>query len=397
MGYARLKRGPVSRLVNPGVACSRRGSGRATAMTRVMTVLGTRPEIVRLSRVVPALDAVFAHTLVHTGQNADPALRDVFFDQLGVRAPDVQLAVAAATPGATLARLFEGVEAAILAHRPDAMLILGDTHSALSCLVARRHGVVVYHMEAGNRCFDRESPEEANRRVVDHAADFNLAYTEAARRQLLREGLAPGRVWVTGSPLCEVVAHARPAIARSDAVARLGLEPWRYLLASLHRQESVDAPERLAGLLAGLGALADRTALPVILSTHPRTRDRLERAGLAPPPGVRCLPPFGFADWCRLQRDAACVVSDSGTAPEEAAMLGFRCVVARRAMERPEALETGAALVCGIEPDAIVEATLVALAQSPPAHVPPEYAVADVAARVARLIAGTWRLSKAWA
>jgi UDP-N-acetylglucosamine 2-epimerase (non-hydrolysing) len=359
-------------------------------MAKIMTVLGTRPEIIRLSRVMPALDRAFEHVIVHTGQNAAPSLRDVFFDELGLRRPDMSLGMAAARPGAALARLFEGVEEAILRHRPRVMLILGDTNSALACLVARRHGLLVYHMEAGNRCFDRESPEEANRRVVDHAADYNLAYTEAARRNLLREGLHPARIWVTGSPLREVIEHHRDAIAGSDAPARLGVAPRGYLLASLHRQENVDQPARLAGLIAALGRLHAETGLAVIVSTHPRTRDRLRAGGPAVPPGLRLLEPFGFIDWCRLQQDAACVVSDSGTLPEEAAILGFRAVVARRAMERPEAMETGAVVLGGITPDQLLAATRLALDRPPPGLAPPDYAPPDVSRRVVGLIASTW-------
>lgn len=365
-------------------------------MTKVMTVLGTRPEIVRLSRIIPALDRAFAHVLVHTGQNADPVLRDVFFTALGLRAPDLELGCPTTSPGAMLGHLFPAIEAAILEHRPDAMLILGDTNSALSCLVATRHGVPVYHMEAGNRCFDRESPEEANRRVVDHASDMNLAYTEAARRNLLAEGLPSQRIAVTGSPLHEVIEHYRPGVAASSALPRLGLKSEGYLLASLHRQENVDRPDRLGRLLDGLGRTSEATGLPLIMSLHPRTRDRMGRAGLAPPPGLRLVPPLGPLDWLRLQACSACVISDSGTVPEEAAILGFRAVIPRRSMERPEAMEHGSAILCGIAPEAIVAAVNLARALDPPASAPPEYAVPDVSRRVVALIAGTSGLLRHW-
>lgn len=356
-----------------------------------MTVLGTRPEIIRLSRIIPVLDQAFAHVVVHTGQNATPALRDQLFDDLGLRVPDVALAMTAERPGAALALIFEGVENAIIRHRPDAMLILGDTHSALACLVARRHGVTVYHMEAGNRCFDRESPEESNRRVVDHCADYNIAYTEAARRNLLREGLHPARIWVTGSPLREVIEFNRATIDRSNVVARLGLHAGGYVLASLHRQESVDRPVRLAALMEALGRIAAQTGHPVVMSTHPRTEDRLRASGIGTPDGVRLCSPFGFSDWCRLQQDAACVVSDSGTVPEEAAMLGFRAVIPRRSIERPEALDTGTVIVAGTAADDIVEATRLCLALPQAARSPLDYGPTDVSRRVAGLIAGTWR------
>ncbi len=361
-----------------------------------MTVLGTRPEIVRLSCVIPALDRAFGHIVVHTGQNADRNLRDIFFADLGLRAPDLALDCPNTSTGAMLGHLFAAIEAAILDHRPDAMLILGDTNSALSCLIAARHGVAIYHMEAGNRCFDRASPEEANRRVVDHASDMNLAYTEAARRNLLAEGLPAQRIVVTGSPLREVIDRYRRGIAATDVVTRLGLEPGGYLLASLHRQENVDRPERLGGLLDALGRLGHATGLPIVMSAHPRTRDRMARAGLAPSACVRLMEPFGPLDWLRLQADAACVVSDSGTVPEEAAMLGFRAVVPRRSMERPEAMEYGHVILCGIEPEAIVDAVQLARTLDPPASVPPAYAVADVSRRVVSLIAGTWPLLGEW-
>ncbi len=365
-------------------------------MTKVMTVLGTRPEIVRLSRIIPALDRAFAHVLVHTGQNADPRLRDIFFADLGLRAPDLALGCPTTSPGAMLGHLFPAIEAAILEHRPDAMLILGDTNSALSCLVATRLRVPVYHMEAGNRCFDRESPEEANRRVVDHASDMNLAYTEAARRNLLAEGLPAQRIAVTGSPLREVIDHYCPGIAASAVLRQLGLEAGGYLLASLHRQENVDRPDRLGVLLEGLGRVGDKTGLPVILSLHPRTRDRIAQAGLVPPPEVRPVAPLGPLDWMRLQACSACVISDSGTVPEEAAMLGFRAVIPRRSMERPEAMEHGHAILCGIAAEAMVAAVDLARSLGPPASTPPEYAVRDVSRRVVALLGGTCGLLRGW-
>lgn len=365
-------------------------------MTKVMTVLGTRPEIVRLSRIIPALDRAFAHVLVHTGQNADPRLRDIFFADLGLRAPDLALGCPTSSPGAMLGHLFPAIEAAILEYRPDAMLILGDTNSALCCLVAARRGVPVYHLEAGNRCFDRESPEEANRRVVDHASDVNLAYTEAARRNLLAEGLPAQRVAVTGSPLREVIDHYQAGIAASSILRQFGLEARGYLLASLHRQENVDRPDRLSALLDGLGRVGRATALPVILSLHPRTRDRLGCAGVGLPPGVRPVAPLGPLDWMRLQACSACVISDSGTVPEEAAMLGFRAVIPRRSMERPEALEHGHAILCAITPEAMVEAVDLARSLEPPTSAPPEYAVRDVSRRVIALLGGTYGLLREW-
>jgi UDP-N-acetylglucosamine 2-epimerase (non-hydrolysing) len=365
-------------------------------MPKFMTILGTRPEIVRLSRIIPLFDQMFEHILVHTGQNPQHALRDVFFTDLRLRAPDYAFSLPSQQPGATLAALFVEVERAILEQRPDAVLILGDTHSALSCLIANRHGVPVYHMEAGNRCFDRESPEEANRRVVDHSSDMNLVYTEAARRNLLREGLHPRRIHLTGSPLAEVIADERPGIDSSDVLVRTGLEPRGYLLASLHRAENIDHPARLAELVAGLALLARQTGLPILLSRHPRLQDRLRRAEIALPDSIRPAEPFGFHDWCRLQCDAACVLSDSGTVPEEAAILGFPAVTPRRSMERPEALECGNVVLCGTDAQAMAEAALLAMRLPPPSQMPGEYAVPDVARRVAAVMAGTHHLVRQW-
>jgi UDP-N-acetylglucosamine 2-epimerase (non-hydrolysing) len=284
---------------------------------RVATVLGTRPEIIRLSRVIAAFDAALDHVLVHTGQNHDPALDQVFFDELGIREPDHRLEVAAATPAESIARVIAGVDAVLAAATPDAVLILGDTNSALAAIAAKRRRIPVFHMEAGNRCFDERVPEEVNRRIVDHVADVNLPYSAIARENLLREGLPPDRVIVTGSPMREVLEHYRPRIDAADALARLGLAEHGYFLVSAHREENVDDAYRLRALYDLTVALADRHRLPVVVSTHPRTRARMEALGLADTAGggaVRFLRPFGFPDWIRLQLGARAVLSDSARA-----------------------------------------------------------------------------------
>jgi UDP-N-acetylglucosamine 2-epimerase (non-hydrolysing) len=276
------------------------------------------------------------------------------------------------------------------------MLLLGDTNSALSCIVARKMGVPVFHLEAGNRCFDAESPEEVNRRIIDHTCDFNIAYTEAARRNLLREGLHPRRIFVAGSPLREVIDFYKDSIHCSKVLETLELLPKRFIAASLHRQESVDDPGRLAGLLQALNDIHAATGWPVVLSTHPRTRQRIAEKSKAADSAVRFLPPFGFFDWCRLQQQAACVVSDSGTVSEEAAMLGFAAVTPRKSMERPEAMDCGRVILSGIEPAQVVAAVKLALELAPGADaaVPPEYQVADFSRRIAMLVGGTCRMPR---
>lgn len=366
-------------------------------MLKILTVVGTRPELIRLSRIICNFDRLFKHVLVHTGQNSQHALKDVFFDELNIRRPDYGFAVELSSIAATLSDLFLKTENILLAEKPDAVLILGDTNSAMTCIIARKHGVPVYHMEAGNRCFDRESPEETNRRIIDHTCDFNLPYTEAARRNLLNEGLHPRRVYVTGSPLGEVIQHYRNQIDTSGILKRLDLRPRKYFAASFHRQEAVDNIERLKHIFAALGELHDLHKLPVIVSAHPRTAQKMELFGIAQPQGVHLLGPFGYFDWCKLQMSAACVVSDSGTVSEEAAILNFPAVTPRNAMERPEAMDCGNVVLCGLAPEAIVSSVSFMMQRtSIDQQVPEAYKVADVSHRVAALITGTCGLSGKW-
>jgi UDP-N-acetylglucosamine 2-epimerase len=322
-------------------------------MLKVMTIVGTRPELIRLSRTIALLDRHCSHVLVHTGQNYDRELNQVFFDELGIRAPDHYLNAAAATPAATIGQVIALSDQALERERPDAVLILGDTNSSLAAIAAKRRKVPIFHMEAGNRCFDMRVPEEINRRIVDHVADVNLAYSQIARDYLLREGLPPDRVIVTGSPMREVLEHYRERIEASDVLARLGLDAHGYFLVSAHREENVDDPARLQALVRMLESLAADHAMPVVVSTHPRTRSRLEAQGLAGSDAVRFLKPFGFLDWVKLQTRANAVLSDSGTITEEASILDFRALNLRDVHERPEGFEEAAVMMVGLDYDRV--------------------------------------------
>ncbi|WP_460835590.1 non-hydrolyzing UDP-N-acetylglucosamine 2-epimerase [Nocardioides hungaricus] len=366
-----------------------------------MTVVGTRPEVIRLSRVIHKLDRTVEHVLVHTGQNYDHSLNEVFFDDLDLRPPDHNLAADTSSLGSALGTILSGIEPVLLAERPDAFLVLGDTNSCIATIMAKRLRIPTYHMEAGNRCFDENVPEETNRRLVDHVADFNLAYTEHARRNLLAEGLHPRRVILTGSPMREVLGHYRDRIEASNAVDELGLEPGRYFLVSAHREENVDDPERLRALLSCLVRIRDVYDLPVVVSTHPRTRKRLDALGsLASPSmsGIRWLDPFGFHDYNCLQLHSACVLSDSGTIAEESALLGFPAVTLRDAIERPEALETGTIMMTGLSPDDVERAvSLVMGDRSSQPAMPAGYEIDDTSSRVVRYILSTATRHHSWA
>lgn len=368
---------------------------------RVVTVLGTRPEIIRLSRVTPLLDEATDHRVVHTGQNYDQSLNGVFYTELGLRPPDHHLGINTDSLGAALGGILSGIEPVLMEHRPDALLVLGDTNSSLAAIVAKRMRITVYHMEAGNRCFDENVPEEVNRRIVDHVADFNLAYTEHARRHLLAEGLHPRRVYVTGSPLREVLSHYRPQIESSDVLAQLGPEPGQFFLVSIHRAENVDDPDHLSSLVATLNLLCRRFALPVIVSTHPRTRQRLAaRPHDIVDRQVRFHDPFGFFDYNALQCAASCVLSDSGSVGEESAILSFPAVTVRNSMERPEAMETGGLMLTGLDPQAVarcVEATISQHARGLTPVAPNDYAIGNCSQRVVNLILGTAGISRIWA
>jgi len=359
---------------------------------KVMTILGTRPEIIRLSCVMARLEAteVIDHVLVHTGQNYDYELNQVFFDDLDVRTPDHFLACNSSSLGHTYGDILIKTEEVLLEERPDAVLILGDTNSAIAAVIARRMHIPVFHMEAGNRSFDWRVPEETNRRIVDHISDVNLAYTEHARNNLLREGIHPQRIYVTGSPMFEVLEHYRPQIVASDVVGRLGLEPQSYVVASLHREENVDDATRLGLLLDGLVAFCEPRDLDIVLSTHPRTLKRLDEFGLlhSYEGKIRFADPFGFHDYNKLQMNSACALSDSGTISEEASILGFAAATPRDWIERPEALDAGSVVMTGVDRQAIVRGMAFAIQAGPNVGVPEDYQVANCSDRVVRLLVG---------
>ena len=367
-------------------------------MTKVMTIVGTRPEIIRLSRVICRLDDDFDHCLVHTGQNWDPQLSDVFFEELGLRRPDHWLDIPVTSLGAVLGGVLSGIEPLLMAERPDAVLILGDTNSSIAAVMAKRLGIPVFHMEAGNRCFDENVPEETNRRLIDHVADFNLCYTEHARRNLLAEGLPTRRTFVTGSPMAEVLATYDAQIEKSDVLDRLGLTPGTYFLVSMHREENIDEPEHLQVLLSAIGELAVRSERRVVVSTHPRLAKRLNTGGSSSG-SLEFLQPFGYLDYNKLQRNAMCVLSDSGTVSEESAISGFPAVTIRNAMERPEALDTGSIVPTGIDADSIVRSVELVIRQHAEGvrpGVPLDYQVPDCSVRVSRLISGLSAVHANW-
>jgi UDP-N-acetylglucosamine 2-epimerase len=366
-------------------------------MPKVMTIVGTRPELIRLSRVIARLDRSFEHVLVHTGQNYDHALNEVFFQDLDIRRPDHLLGVDTSSLGHVLGGTLIGTEAVIELEKPDAVVVLGDTNSCIAALMAKRMRVRVYHLEAGNRCFDEKVPEETNRRLVDHIADYNLVYTEHARRNLLAEGLHPSRILLTGSPMREVLDHYAPQIAASQVLTRLGLPAQGYFLVSLHREENVDNPRRVALALESFTALADRFGMPVLVSTHPRTRKRLQDQPAGLQEGLIFHQPFGFHDYIALQQSAMLVLSDSGTISEESAMLGFPAITLRDSIERPEALDAGMMITTGVDPAAIEHAVTITLDQrgEAAAHLPPEYQITDTSRRTVNFIASTITLTGA--
>ena len=366
---------------------------------KVMTIVGTRPEIIRLACVIQRLDRTVDHVLVHTGQNYDYSLNEVFFEDLGLRAPDHFLTVDTSSLGAVLGGTLIAVEKVLLAERPDAVLVLGDTNSCIAAVMAKRMRIPVYHMEAGNRCFDENVPEETNRRLVDHVADFNLVYTEHARRNLLAEGLHPRRIMMTGSPMREVLEQYRPQIDTSEVLGRLELQPHGYFLVSAHREENVDSPTRLRMLLDCLTAVHDRWKLPVIVSTHPRTRKRLEvLKGSEERDGLMFMEPFGFHDYNKLQLEAACVLSDSGTISEESSILSFPAVTLRDSIERPEALDAGTITMTGLHREDTVAAVALAMdLAGQPSSMPAGYEVADTSLRVVRFMLSTAHRHNQWA
>ncbi len=371
---------------------------------KVMTILGTRPEIIRLSRVIARLDDFIDHVIVHTGQNWDYELNEVFFEDLDVRKPDHFLGTGGGTLGETLGKILSESEKVLASERPDAVLVLGDTNSAISAIMARRMKIPVYHMEAGNRSFDRNVPEETNRKLVDHIADFNLVYTEHARRHLLSEGIQHRRIYLTGSPMREVLDHYRERIEASDVLPRLGLNDRGYFIVSLHREENVDSTARLSALVDALNRIAEHYDMPIIVSTHPRTRKRLDvLSGAALDDRVQWMKPFGFHDYNKLQMRAFCAISDSGTIAEESSILSFPAITPRDAIERPEGLDVGCLIMTGLNPDTILDgiASITRGFQDRqraglPHPAPADYCITNTSERVMHLIIGTARLSNIW-
>ena len=367
---------------------------------KVITILGTRPEIIRLSRTMAALDKYTDHQIAHTGQNYDYELNQIFFDDLEIRKPDHFMGVDTSSLGNVLGGTLIESEKILRVEKPDAVVILGDTNSALAGIMARRLKIPLYHMEAGNRCFDLNVPEETNRRIIDHVSDFNLVYTEHARRHLLSEGISHRRIYVTGSPMCEVLDHYKDKINASKALDELGLTKQKYMLVSMHREENVDYEKPLTDLVTALQNLAAKYDMPVIVSTHPRTQKRLDMFGLKlEDERVKFLKPFGFCDYNRLQKDAFCVISDSGTISEESSMLSFPAVTIRNALERPEAMDTGSITITGTNPDRISDCVAAVTDQffsDNLAPVPVDYQVTNTSHRVLQLILGTAKLAHRW-
>lgn len=359
---------------------------------KVLTVVGTRPEIIRLSATIRRLESYTDHVLVHTGQNYDYELNEVFFEDLGLRRPDYFLNTDTTSLGTMLGTVLSSTERVLKEEWPDAMVVLGDTNSCISAVMAKRLQIPVYHMEAGNRSFDNNVPEEVNRRLVDHVADYNLVYTEHARRNLLGEGIHPSRILLTGSPMREVLDLSAARVLQSTVLEDNDLRKSGYVLASIHREENVDDPNRLQSLLKAFGAVRDRFGVPVLVSTHPRTRARLELQPEADKADIRFHKPFGFYDYLRLQKEALVVLSDSGTISEESSLLGFPGVSLRDAIERPEAIDTGVTITSGVEADCVLEAvemTLRSFSDDGPAAIPADYRINDTSRRVVHFIRST--------
>jgi UDP-N-acetylglucosamine 2-epimerase (non-hydrolysing) len=359
---------------------------------KVMTVVGTRPEIIRLSRVLAALDLHCDHVLVHTGQNYDYELNQVFFDDLGIRKPDYFLNSADGSTGAanTIGNLITAVDGMLAQVQPDAMLVLGDTNSCLSVIPAKRRKVPIFHMEAGNRCFDQRVPEETNRRIVDHTSDINLTYSTIARDYLLREGLPPDQVIKTGSPMYEVLHHYLPQIRSSNALVRLGLTPEHYFVVSTHREENIESDKSFTKLVAVLNAVAEDHGLPVVVSTHPRTQKRVYATGAQFHPLVRLMKPLGFHDYVNLQMQAKAVLSDSGTINEESSILNFPALNLREAHERPEGMEEAAVMMVGLEVERVRQGLAILATQARGTdrslRLVADYSMPNVSEKVVRII-----------
>jgi len=354
---------------------------------KVMTVLGTRPEIIRLSRVIPLLDQLCNHLVVHTGQNYDRTLNDIFFAELVLRAPDYVLECRSGSLMGQIGAILAECEQVMVQEKPDRLLVLGDTNSALSAMAAKRLGIPVFHMEAGNRCYDDRVPEEVNRRIVDHCSDVLMPYTERSRANLLREGIAGERIYVTGNPILEVLEYYNNRIAESQALKNLGLEAKKYFLVTLHRAENVDIHERLHKFIEAFCLLHVEYKIPLICSLHPRTRSQMTKQGKAiSGEGIRAVEPLGLFDFVHLEKNALCVLSDSGTVQEECCIFKVPNVTLRDVTERPETIEAGSNIISGCEPVSILNAVKIALGQDSIWEPPNEYLVKNVSSKVAKII-----------
>ncbi len=358
---------------------------------KVMTIVGTRPEIIKLSRVISELDQHVKHVLVHSGQNYDYELNEIFFIEMGIRKPDYFLEAVGESVAHTIGNVIAKADDVMDKERPDALLLLGDTNSCLSAIAAKRRKIPIFHMEAGNRCFDLRVPEEINRKIVDHISDINLTYTEHARRYLLAEGLRPEMVLKTGSPMKEVLSYYQAKIEQSQALVNLGVEKSRYLIVSAHREENIDSETNFSNLLTTLQTIAGRYDLPLIVSTHPRTRKRLEDRGVSGlNERIRFLKPLGFFDYIKLQTNARCVISDSGTITEESSILNFPAVTIRQAHERPEGMDEGTLIMCGLEAEQVIASIDVVTTQYQIGQrffgIVPDYESGSVSKKVLRII-----------
>jgi UDP-N-acetylglucosamine 2-epimerase (non-hydrolysing) len=355
---------------------------------KILTVLGTRPEIIRLSLIIEKLDAVCEHFLVHTGQNYDPNLNDIFFQQLGVRTPDTFLD-ATGPFGEQVGTILSKIEQVMQVEKPDKFLVLGDTNSALAAIVAKRMGIPVYHMEAGNRCYDDRVPEEVNRRIIDHSSDVLMPYTERSRQNLLAEGIPNQRIYVTGNPILEVIKHHTDQIKASNILQALNIETGNYFLVTLHRAENVDTETRLRLYASALEQIQKKYNMPVIVSTHPRTRSRFNAFSIAlENTQIRFMEPFGFFDFVSLEQQALCVLSDSGTVQEECSIFKVPNVTLRDVTERPETLECGSNILSGAEPESILRCVEVVLSQPPCWDPPVEYLAENVSQTVVKILTG---------
>lgn len=360
-------------------------------MRKVMTLVGTRPELIKMSRVIAELDAQTEHVLVHSGQNYDFELNQVFFDDLKIRKPNHFLGAAGETPSKFIADVISKTDDLLAAEKPEAFLIYGDTNTGLAVVAAKRHKIPVFHMEAGNRCFDERVPEELNRRVLDHLSDINMVLSEHARRYLIEEGIRPETIIKTGSHMEEVLGFAKAGIDASDVLSRMGLQPGRFFVVSAHREETVDTPSRLRELLTSLKELAKEWKMPIVVSTHPRTRKRMETLGeKVEDPLIRFMPAFGFNDYVKLQMESFCVLSDSGTITEEASLLNLAAVTIRDAHERPEGMDVGTLVMSGIGHEHIIDAVRVVTGQHDRSRrimqIVPDYEAGSVSKQVVRVV-----------